>query len=69
MGILKIFVNGQFLKSFRVNYVFSLYPIHYILIWFIIFQLCQFGPQPFNVILILFTQSFNITFMKNIKAL
>ena len=69
MGILKIFVNGQFLKSFRVNYVFSLYPIHHILIWFITFQLCQFDPQPFSVILILFTQNFNITFMKNIKAL
>ena len=35
--------NKCLLLTIRVNYIFALYTLHYILIWFISFQLCQFG--------------------------
>ena len=52
---LKVLVNNSFKKSFYaekikkviniwVNYTIGPYPLHYILIWFLAFQLCQFNP-------------------------
>ena len=51
---LKELVNNSFKKSFYaekkkviniwVNYTIGPYPLHYILIWFLAFQLCQFNP-------------------------
>ena len=43
--VARVYVVQQMLPILlRVNYIIGPYPIHYILIWSITFQLCQFGP-------------------------
>ena len=47
MNTLRVLLVNRFEKHFmrkkRVNYKIGLYPLHYMSIWSLTFQLCQFG--------------------------